>query len=316
MRRRPPNERDQRDLEAAVNTLVRDGAAHVTVEPLADLSLPGARYLRQRWNDMPEALRLATIHQMAASAAEDVRLDFERALAIGLQDASPEIRRESIEALWESESTSLLKQLLDALSGEEHPTVRVALVQALARYAQLASEDSVDIDFELPLEQTLTSVALDDESGEVRLAALAAAAYLRPALLEPEIVRAYDEGHDDARELAIQAMGRFGGKRWAPRVIDALLVGDDDLRIAAAKAAPYVEDRRIIPYLYEAAEDEEFPEMQLTAIWALGEIGGQNVQSFLESLRDTATGEVADAAESALENAALLEGTVDTIPVH
>ncbi len=307
---------DHSSVAAAVDALEKDGAAAVTVEPLADLSISEAAFVRERWSDLADDLRHAIITQMALLSGEDVRMNFERVYMIGLADANPDIRLESTRAMWEVESSALLAALLQRLEHEPEARVRVALVEAIGRFAGLIVEGGIDTDLREETEALLVDVALGDDNENVRLAALAAAAYFRPIEIEAEIARAYDDGHDEAREFALRAMGRFGGSRWASRVIDGLAAGDEEQRLTAAAAAPYVEDRRVLPYLFEAAEDDEGPDLQLAAIVALGNIGGTHVQSFLEALKDSTTGDVATAAEAALESAALLEGIADTVPIH
>jgi HEAT repeat protein len=307
---------DLNSVAAAVEALERDGAAAVTVETLKDLSVSEAAFVRERWSDLADDLRHAIITQMALLSGEDVRMNFERVFMIGLADANPDIRLEATGAMWEVESTALLAALLQRLEHEPEARVRVVLVEALGRFAGLIVEGGFETDRRDDAESLLVDVALDDENEDVRLAGLAAAAYFRPTEIEAEIAGAYDDGHDEAKEIALRAMGRFGGRRWASRVIDGLAAGDEEQRLAAAAAAPYVEDRRVLPYLFEAAEDDDGPELQLAAILALGNIGGTHVQSFLETLKDSTAGDAAMAAEAALESAALLEGLADTVPIH
>ena len=314
--RRSSDESGSSKVADAVEVIVRDGVASVTVEPLADLTLLEARDLGERWASIPEPLRVRVVAAMASLASDDVRLSFERAFVIGLRDSSPGVRLSAVNALWEVESSSLLRDLVELVTTEPDVQVRNAMVEALGRFARRAGEGLIPEDQARLVEDVLVERALQDEAEQIRLSAMVAAAYCRPERLEPEIRNAFDNGHDEAIEMALQAMGRFGGTRWASRVIDALRAGDTDQRIEAATAAAYVEDRRVLPYLYEAAEDDEFAELQVRAIESLGEIGGPAVQSFLESIRDSTTGDVAAAAEEALENAALLEGSVTTTPIH
>ena len=314
--RRSSDEVNSSIVADAVEVLRRDGVASVTVEPFADLTLTEARDLAGRWTSIPESLRQEAIAAMASLASEDVRLSFERAFTLGLRDSSPSVRLSAVNALWEAESSSLLANLLELTPTEPDVHVRDGMVEALGRFARRASEGLLAPDQARLLEEVLVERALHDDDDSIRLGAMVAAAFLRPERLEPEIREAFDVGHDEAVEMALRAMGRFGGARWASRVIDALRAGDVDQRSEAASAAPYVEDRRVLPYLYEAAEDDDYPELQVRAIQALGEIGGPAVQSFLESFRDSTTGDLANAAEAALENAALLEGSVETSPIH
>ncbi|MEZ4572412.1 MAG: HEAT repeat domain-containing protein [Thermomicrobiales bacterium] len=281
----------------------------------SDLSISEARYLRGRWSALPVSLRQQIVALMATLGDEDVRFNFERALHVALSDSEPEVRLAGVVALWEAESTSLLDALLDIVDDESSERVRIAIVEALGRFARLAMEGRISEDQQQRVNQKLVDIALNETDEDVWLAALAAAAYLRSPALESRIFQTYDEGHDEAREIALRAMGRYGGSQWASRVIDSIRAGDADQRTEAARAAPYVEDRRVVPYLYEAAEDDEEADLQLAAVAALGEIGGPEVRSFLEELRDSTTGDVLLAAETALANAQLLDGVGDASPI-
>lgn len=314
MRRLQRRSTREDSLAEAIDTLTRDGAAAATVEPLSDLSLPAARYLRKRWGDWPRSTRLAVVSKMASLGDEDVRFNFERALLVALSDEDPEVRLAAADALWEAESTALLNELHRRADVETDTRVSRSLLRALGKFARLAVEGRLDADQRLRTEDLLVDAAINNPSEDIQLEAMVAVAYLRPVAIVSRIEDAYDHGHDEAREQALRAMGRFGGQQWSSRVIDTLRAGDSDQRVEAARSAPYVEDRRVVPYLYEAAEDDEIPEIQFAALRALGEIGGPEIRSFLEEMRDSTSGDVSQAADNALGNASLLDGVGDGIP--
>jgi HEAT repeat protein len=295
-------------IGVVVNALRRDGAAAATVEPLSDLSRAEARELRELWPGLEGATRFKTVALMASLGAEDVRFNFERALLIALADQDPEIRVEAAGGLWETESSAYLEALLERLPNEPSPRVRAVMVEALGRFARLASDGQLTDAQSAMTESALLRATESDPDEVVRLNALAAVAYLRPAHLIASVEFAFDEGDEAARIAAVRAMGRYGGRNWASRIIDALRVGDSELRAAAALAAPYVEDRRVIPFLFEAAEEHEETDLQLAAIAALGDVGGEQVRRFLEQIKDSSESPVSNAAEDALANASLLEG--------
>lgn len=308
MSRRNRNEGPSESFQEALRALDRDGAAAATVQPLSDLSRADARALRQAWSRLARETRYRCVSLMASLSSEELRYNFERALVVALSDEDPDIRTLAADALWESESSTLLDELLRLLAREDTQQARVAVINALGRYARLASEDQLSSAQRESLERALLDVADNDPRVDVRSSAMAAVAYLRPASLGPAVERAFDEGDDAERLAAVQAMGRYGGREWASRIIDALRGGDSELRIEAARAAPYVEDTRVVAFLFDAAEDEDDPELQVAAISALGEVGGEQVRRFLEEMRDTTTGEIAQAAEEALAHARLLDG--------
>jgi len=308
MSRRQLNQEPSESFQFALRALDRDGAAPATVEPLSDLSRADARALRRAWPSLERNTRYRCVALMASLATDELRYNFERALLVALSDEDPEIRTMAADALWESESSAALDELLRLLAREDAPAVRVTLINALGRYARLASEDQLSISQRESIERVLLDAVDNDPRAEVRASAMAAVAYLRPASLGPSLERAFDEGDDDERLAAVQAMGRFGGREWASRIIDALRGGDSDLRIEAAQAAPYVEDTRVIPFLFDAAEDEDDTDLQRAAVAALGELGGEQVQRFLEEMRDTTSGELAEAIEEALANVRFMNG--------
>jgi HEAT repeat protein len=307
MSRRLPEATGTSTIEQAVETLQQHGVAPATIQAFSDLSRDDARQLRRRWPELNGSVRLEAVAQMGARAREDVRTNFERALMVALTDDDVEVRLAAINGLWECDSTALLESLLAHTKDEPADIVRVAEVDALGRFARDAGEECFETAQAGETAQLLMHLATTDRSEAVRLAALTSAAYLRPDGLAELIADAFDNGHDDARVAAVRAMGRYGGQRWAGRVIDALRVGDSELRTEAASAAAFVEDQRVLPYLYESAEDDEL-ELQLSAIAALGEIGGQEARRFLRDLRDSSESDITDAAEDALANASLSEG--------
>ncbi len=307
-RLRPSNAHSASELTIIVDLLARDGAAAVTVEPLSDLTLADARALKAAWPALARDTRLGAVSLMSSLGKDDIRLDFERALIVALGDEDPTVRLEAATALWECESSTLLEQFLHRIPAELDDDVRLVFVNGLGRFARLASEGRLTPGQSECVKTVLIRTLEEDSNGLVRLAALAAVSYLRPAGLANAIRLAFDEGGEAAQLAAVKAMGRYGGREWSSRIIDALRSEDTDLRVEAALAAPYVEDRRALPFLYEAAEDEDEIELQLAAISALGEVGGEQVRKFLEEIRDSSSGPVAEAAENALGQASLLDG--------
>ena len=315
MSRRRTDPAKRQPIDDDIDQLLRDGPAAATIRPFSDLSLAAARRLGVRWPTLPAEVRLVAVREMTTLGERDVRLNFERALAIAMTDSNADIRAAAVMGLWEAKSDAVQRQLLRLAPDEPDWRVRTAMFDALGRCAEYRVV-SGDDGLSSKTASLLLDAAITDTSEAARLAAMAAASYFQPEELIAVIESAFDDGSDDARESALVAMGRFGGSRWASRVIDGLRSGSDEERIAAAGAAPYIEDQRVVTYLYEAAEDDDAIELQVAAISGLGEIGGREVRKFLEEVQDSPDEQIRDAAEIALANAALLDGVDNQVGLN
>jgi len=107
----------------------------------------------------------------------------------------------------------------------------------------------------------------------------------------PLVPEAIDEAwhSDDAglRSSAIYAMGRSCDERWQETVLGALQEGAATLRYEAVKSSGELGIEAAVPRLAQLAHEDD-REIAVSAIQALGEIGGKRAQRLLAELADEA----------------------------
>ncbi len=272
------------------------------VAKFSDLGRAAARIFAAGWPTLPDSTRAEVVREMNALSEDRLDINFGRALRLGLEDASPEVRQLAIEALWEDERTDLAERLLALLDADSSIGVRAEAARALARFADVAAEENAIS----PWADRLRSALIDAASNEaepslVQRAALEAVAVFQECDTVQQLIRdAYDSGDADLEAGAIHAMGRSGDERWLDPVLDSLESEDPEMRYEAALASGHLLDERALPKLRIAAEDEG-PEVRHAAISSISRIGGKEATRLLLSLVDNAPEADVEIIEDALE---------------
>lgn len=276
---------------------------------LSDLDTRDAADLARAWPDLPRERRLEIIRRAGELAGERIELNFDRLSLIAVRDPDPTVRIAAITNLWESEEPSVLRTLLTVLETDPDPTVQTASARSLGRFVYECEVDGKHPALKGHLERALLAAA----AGEPDLGweALAALGYSARAEVPPLIEAAYGHPDPSARQAAIIAMGRSGDRRWKANVIAELRSPSPSMRGEAARAAGELELRGSVGELTELLDDSQI-EVQRTAIWALGQIGGKPAQRALERFRKATDDEdLARAADEALEYLVFVDGIRD-----
>jgi len=123
-----------------------------------------------------------------------------------------------------------------------------------------------------------------------------------------ELIESAFEGNIDWRHSALIAMGRSADDRWEDRVLRSLLEDNDNLRKAAVQSAGMLAFKSARLPLLQMLESEDNGEIMSAAIWSLSQIGGEDVQTYIENLLDqTEDEELTEFLVEALENLAFTE---------
>jgi HEAT repeat protein len=278
------------------------------VKALADLPREERQRLAAAWPELPEVVRRRCARLMHKLAEERIELNFDRALDVALDDASAEIRRTAVAALWENESSGHLARLTDLATGDPDATVRIEAVRALGRFAGLASRGELAQENADELRELLTRLAQEDRAGvEVRAAALASIGAFGGPAVGQLIVDGFQSDETARRRAAMIAMGRSMEGGWLDPLVGELVEGDDDERRLAAAAIGEIGDPRAVAELAATAIDP-VPAVRQAAIAALGQIGGATAAKALGQL------EAATEAEQEMIHAALAEAQGDSLP--
>jgi HEAT repeat protein len=84
-----------------------------------------------------------------------------------------------------------------------------------------------------------------------------------------------------------------------------------ELRFEAARACGELEAREAIPKLANLVEEDPDLEVQQMAVWAMGRIGGNVARELLEYYLESDVEALSLAAEEALDELNLMDGTFD-----
>ncbi len=279
---------------------------------LTDLSAENLHAFYQRWPEVEADRRRALVRHLADICEEDFSVDFEPIFAHCFADADALARAAALDGVWDSENTKLIPAIINLLENDESVEVRTAAAAALSHYVLLIEWGQLPQRFLTQIVEALLAVYAQAESNvplkRAALEALGAASHPQAAEL---ISDAY--GHEDRgmQLSAVFAMGNSADERWLPTVVDEMDSPFMEMRAEAARAAGSIGKETAVSALTNLATDEE-RDVALTAVQALGQIGGAAARGALESMVDDPDFEpLQEAIVEALEEAAWLTQIID-----
>jgi HEAT repeat protein len=206
-----------------------------------------------------------------------------------------------------------MRTLITHLETDPDPEVRSGAAQALGRFVlagemgQLAESTANDA-----VDALLTLLVHGDEHPEVHRRALESVAYASREEIASLIEEALEDLDVKMRASAVFAMGRSANERWAETVLSALQSDEEEIVYEATRAAGDLMLEEAVHDLIRLSTIDD-TEIQMSAIWSLGEIGGKEARQALMELADShADDPVLDAIEDALNMAALSTGEFAT----
>jgi HEAT repeat protein len=240
---------------------------------------------------------------------DDYLLNYYTVGLLGAADPDPRVRLMAVLTLTEYDEDDELVSIFMRMAEEDNNVeVRAAATAALAGAVEQGELEEIPEALLQKAENCLLRIFESQEAKVVRLRALEALGYSSRDEVKPLIKEAYRSQETEWLTSALIAMGRSYDNEWAADILAGLADTRPGVRQEAAAAAGelYIEDAR--PILIEMLMDEESGSRQ-AAIWALSQIGGNNIREILENLQETTTDEdEADYIEEALENLEFTEG--------
>jgi HEAT repeat protein len=247
--------------------------------------------------------RRELLARMAEAAEESFELEFSTLFRVCLADADAAVRHTAVEGLWEDERPGLLGNLLTMLETDPDASVRAAVAIALGRFVYMAEGDELDDGRASRLRAALERVIEDpNEDLEVTRRAIESISYINDDRVRAIIDRAYEHSDMRMQESAVFAMGRNADPLWIEMVLTEMQDGTPTLRYEAARASGEMQLRRAVGMLIKMTREPDV-ELQLVAIWALGQIGGERAERLLERLAAGDDDVLSTAATDALEEA-------------
>ena len=278
---------------------------------LSSLSSAEQERLDQVWLQLPLADRQELIPSLIELAEHDFALDFRNVYLIALTDPSGEVRAAAISGLWEDQDVRLISKLGHFLLEDKVEEVRIAAAQSLAHFVLLGELKKIhQLFFKKAYQYLLRAYQKSEETLEVRRRALESLAYAGKPEVPDLIRKAYQDSAEKMRISAVFAMGRSADRQWSNTVAKHLEAANPAMRYEAARACGELTVQEAVPGLIELIQDVSV-EIQQTALWALGQIGGERAERALQRYQNSKNKVLQTAAEEALQELEFLYGDIN-----
>ena len=268
---------------------------------LSDLSREEMEAFKSVWHGIDVARRRQIVEMLVEVAEDNFELDYDQIFRLCLGDGDGEVRAKAIEGLSECEERSLLDPLISLLLGDLEDSVRAAAAAALGTFAMLAEFGELKANDADKVEKALlTAFSNKKEQMDVRCRALESISMMSRPQVEVMIRQAYQSDDLEFRASALCAMGRTCNSDWLSILLQELSSPHPQLRFEAARACAELEAAEAVPRLIELTSDGD-AQVQISAVEALGRIGGSEAKQALQECLDSADDAISEAAEDALE---------------
>lgn len=282
---------------------------------LSDLDAQEIRRFETTLNSMSAEDRQRLFADLLDASEANFELNYRGLGFWGLNDPDSRVREAAIDLLWEDESPELMSRLIEMCQWDENPEVRAAAVRELGRFILLGEyEDISEVEAARAQDATINILHDQDEEISVRRRALEAISNSSHEIVHASIREAYESGDHPMLVSAIFAMGRSNDKQWRDIIMKEIRSSDSEVVYEAARSAAELEMIEAVPILGQLAVGRD-RDIQMVAIWSLGEIGGNEALRILsalsEDLEESDDDDFIDAVEDAIGNAAMIGSLFD-----
>lgn len=304
-------------LEDALTALRTESESNVlpsaVVYRLSDLEGEDLTAFKATWAELAVEQRRRIVNFLGELAEINYDLSFDSAAKVFFEDVDPEVRATAIDLTWYDVSEPTF-HLLMKLADDDMAVVRAAAISALGRFIYHGELE----EFNQALAEKAQDLALNryqdvNEDVDVRRRSLEAIAHCGHPRVPEMIEESYQGDEPMLRVSAVFAMGASCDNQWENNVRDELDSEMPEMQFEAVRAAGELRLTHAVPRLIELAQSDDY-EIQIMAIWSLGEIGTNEARRGLENMAE-ALDEMDEedetlimAVEEALEMASLVSG--------
>lgn len=268
-----------------------------------------------KWPQIATPRRQQIMENLVEIAEHSFEVDFDPIFILGLNDPDAQVQTSAVEGLWENSDPVLIPLLVHLLKTGQTVELRTAAAQALGQYIYLGELEEIDQTAVMVAEQALLRcIRQGDEDSEVRRRAIEAIAYSGQEGIAQIIEDAYYHEDERMQVSAIFAMGRSSDRKtWKKIVLSELDNPSAPIRFEAVRAAGELQLATAVHKLIGIVHQEADSEIQQSAIWSLGQIGGDEARDILESLLGSPDEAISSAAEEAMDELMLWSGDLDEL---
>ncbi|MBN1412960.1 MAG: HEAT repeat domain-containing protein [Spirochaetales bacterium] len=268
------------------------------------------------FENMSKEEKLDLLEQISCND-DSIFTNYTKEILLLMDDPDPDIKLKAILASWDYPSIGMSEKLLDLAENDPDEKIRAKAIVALGRYIYELSYDDFGIDFgvedmnedeqkELDQYKKISNFLLrinkdSSSTKDERRYAMEALSFLDREEISHMIQKAYNSGDPLLKLSAIFSMGRSGMERWEKDILAELNSDDPMIIKEAVKAAGECGIKQAGKILRRLTYAEN-RDLQLAAIWALGQTGWDEGYERLQELAGTfGDEEIQACAQQAME---------------
>lgn len=280
----------------------------------SELDAIEAERFEAAWPEIDAGRRVQIISELTDLAQDSVDLNFDAIYKLALRDEEALVRAAALNGLQEYEGRDLIPVLGDLLRNDADAAVRREAAVALGRYALAAELDQLRAEDAAAVRDVLMESAEDlEEDDRVRARAIEALGAISGEETENLIESIYQENSLWLKVGAMDAMGRSCNESWLPLVLREMENRAPEMRHAAAFAAGEIGDEVAVNQLKRMAVLDPDREVQLAAVHALGEIGGNQAKVALKAVLFEGDEALEEAVQEAMSEIEFNEDPMGTL---
>ncbi|HSG44127.1 MAG TPA: HEAT repeat domain-containing protein [Anaerolineales bacterium] len=260
------------------------------------------------WERVNLDRKLSLLDGLVSLAEKDTLVLFDDFAKSILNDPNPSVRVYAIRLLVECEDVKLVSTYLDLLKNDAEASVRAEAAKVLNLFVDLGELEEITEDVYDEVRSALLEAAKDEKEARVRRRILESLGWSSHPEVITLVESAFEMEENEWKASALIAMGRSANDIWEDRVLRSLLDENNAIRKAAVQAAGSLPLKSARLPLLRMLEQEDNDEVMSAVIWSLSQIGGEDVQTYLEAVLAQAKDDaLIDFLEEALDNLAFTE---------
>ena len=260
------------------------------------------------WERVNLDRKLSLLEGLVALAEKDTLVSFVDLARSILNDPNASVRIYAMRLLVECEDVKLIPAYLGLLKNDPDANVRAEAAKVLNLFVDLGELEEIPEDVYDDVRSALLEAAGGEKEARVRRRILESLGWSSHPEVIALVESAFEMEENDWKASALIAMGRSANDIWEDRVLRSLLDENNAIRKAAVQAAGSLPLKSARLPLLRMLEQEENDEVMSAVIWSLSQIGGEDVQTYLEAVLDQAEDDVLiNFLEEALDNLAFTE---------
>ncbi len=279
-----------------------------SLQDFSDIDPASLEALMEAWPRIKPDRKRTLLEGLQSLVDSDTLVSFDDFARAVLNDDDAQVRARAIRLLDECDDVKLTPVFIKILNNDPDENARAEAAFALGKYVELGELEELTEDVQRQVEDALLAKENSDDKLIVRRNALESLGYSSRAEVTTLIQSAFHRENPDWQASALFAMGLSADDRWEEDILSRLDDPNQNVQVAAIRAAGQLGLSSARLTLLKMLEDLEDDDVITAAIWSLSQIGGEDVRTYIESLLDLATDDEQIAfLEEALDNLAFTE---------